>query len=182
VLSLLLLIAMFMTCTSSNSRRKARNNVTDVSVSGQTPAERDAASDEQFKSRFDAVVNGLNANIDQCFRQCYSYISSPWYLQGDDKPNWTHHRHILTDSMLVEYTDIVTKKRGAANIYRIPTPSPRYYDCYYKINHLNNLYDSLYKYVENYETYHYGFNSALSNLRAEHLKLQEDLIACRRSF
>ncbi len=182
VLSMLLLLGLFMTCSANNFRRMANRPAIDVGGSGQTTAQRNAASDEQFKARFNAVVSGLNSNIDQCFHQCYSYLSSPWYLQGDNKPTWASHRHVLTDSMLEEYTNIVTKKRSAASTYSIPTPSPRYYDCYYKINQLFNIYDSLFKYVENYETYHYGFSPAISNLNAEHTKLQEELNACSRSF
>lgn len=181
VLTLLLMIGLYLSYFISNSRQMTNNIVVEVD-SVQSTAQRNANSDDKFKARFDTVVNGLNADIDQCFSQCYSYLSSPWYLQGDAKPTWTRHRHILTDSMQEEYNKIVIKKHAAASTYDIPTPSPQYYDCFVKVRGLFNLYNSLYKYAENYESYHYGFSAALSNLSFEHMKLIEELKVCRSSF
>jgi len=182
VLLLLLLIAVLVTCSFSISQRKTNRTVIEVVGSRQSAAQLNAANDERFKAEFDAIVSGMNANIDQCFRQCNNYLYSPWYLQGDDKPAWVSQRHVLTESMQQEYSDITAKKLKVKNMYSIPTPSPRYYDCYSKVRHLFSIYDTLYQYVENYQTYYYGFRETLSSLNAEHIKLQEELNVCRRSF
>jgi predicted Zn finger-like uncharacterized protein len=173
VLSLLLFSALCI-AWSMNNARKNKVLTEQLTRAAEGPARPGIPerSDAVFRERYDAVNTTLSENTNRCFLQCYSYVFA-WYQPVGPE-------HCLTPDMAQELVSITRKKSEVRTAYgQLPTPSPKYWDCYVKTKKLYNLYEDIYKITIDYRVRYNDLSGRLSGLNNEYYQLVEDINACK---
>ncbi len=178
VLSLLILMWVFMTCSMNNAknnrfiaenteemRRSTENSKVNV-----TPER----NDNDFKDKFGTAINLMISMTDACLSQNYSYKMT-WYQNAQP--------YFLTENLADNLATLKRQKHGAdAAFSSLPVPSHKYFDCYVKVRLLSNLQNQVCGLANAYTTHHYDFSERLSNISFELSKLRGELYACNESY
>jgi predicted Zn finger-like uncharacterized protein len=173
VLSLLVGLALFMTC-SMRSAERSRHNAENAAATTQSTRP-PMLDDKGFKERFDSTVEGISEQIDRCFVQCYNY-QTEWYHRGSQE-------HYLNPAMEEALQQIQQSRREVrTRAERLPTPTKPYWECYHKVKHLYNIYDDLYKLATDYRVHYHNLSDRLADLNGDYLKTREDLNACKENI
>lgn len=178
VLSLLVLLGVFMTCSMNSAKRNrflAENTAEMKKVTeGQGRNISPERNDNDFKERFNVVVDLLVSNTDACLTQNYIYKTS-WYQSGQPC--------FLTDN-LADSLGAINRRKAEANsaFGRLPTPSKKFFDCYVKVRGLSNLHGEVCGLANSYSTYYPDFSERLSNFNFEFSKTKDELNVCRDSL
>ncbi len=178
VLSLLVLLGFFMTCSMNSARRNKfyAENTTEMrkAAEGQGHNVSPERNDNDFKERFNPVVDLLVTNTDACMTQNYNYKSS-WYQNAQP--------YFLTESLSDSLGAINRRRIEADSAFsRLPTPSKNYFDCYVKVRGLSNLHGEVCGLANSYRNYYPDFSERLSNFSFEFNKTKDELYACRDRF
>jgi len=177
VLSLLVLLGVFMTC-SVNSAKRNRLHAENGAGMGKTTERNTVASPERndavFRDRFSTVVDLMTANTDACLGQLYNYKTS-W--QHNSQPNFLTEN--LSDSL--ERINMQHREVKSA-VTSLPTPSNKYYACYVKLKELSHQNRQVCGMANAYTTYFHDFNERVSNFNFEFNRIRADLHECKNTI
>jgi predicted Zn finger-like uncharacterized protein len=175
VLSLLVLLGIFMTCSMNSAKRNRYYAENTAEMRKATEGPNRSASPERndsvFKERFNPAVELLISSTDDCLSQNYNYKSS-WYQNAQP--------YFLTENLADNLNTINRKRREAESAFnRLPSPSKKYLDCHVKLRGLSNLNREVCSLANSYSTYYPDFSDRLSNINFEFSKTRDELNACR---
>lgn len=175
VLSLLVLLLLFMTCSMNSAKRNRfyAENTAEMRKAAEGGVDKRSAGkkDDIFREKFATVVEGMIANTEACLSQNYDYKSS-----------WNHgSQPCFLSPSLTDNLGRINRQRHEAEtaFYGLPTPSKRYFACYSKSKELSHLNKQVCGMANAYGSYIPDFNDRLSNFNFEFSRIKGALNECK---
>jgi len=174
VLSLLVLLGLFMTCSMNSAKRNRfyAEHTAELrkSTEGNSANRSSERNDSVFADRFGTAVDLIISNTDACIGQNYNYKTS-WYQNSQPC--------FLTESLSNNLSRINLQRREAESaVNRLPTPSRKYQACHVTIKEMANLNRQVCGMANDYKTHYQDFSERLSNFNFEFSRLKAELNEC----
>lgn len=175
VLSLLILLVIFMTCSMNSAKRNRifAENTAEMrkATEGQGNKASQEKNDSVFREKFLNAADLMINSTDACIGQIYNYKTSlsqgyqGTYLSGNTMENLNRIN--------------MQRSQASSAVNALPYPSEKYHDCYTKMRELSNINGQVCGMVREYTSFYQGLNERLSSLNFEFSKIRNDLNVCK---
>jgi hypothetical protein len=178
ILSLLVLLIIFMTCSINSARRNRyfAENTAQMSkaAEGGGKVASSGRNDSIFKERFTPAVEMMASSADACLTQNYNYKAS-WYQNTQP--------YFLSENLKNSLSRANRQQKDAETaINGLPTPSQKYYACYVKAKGLTNLNKQICAMANAYASNIPDFSERLSHFNFEFSRINGEINDCKESL
>ncbi len=180
VLSLLVLLGIFMTCSMNGARRNKfyAENTEAMRKAAEGGPNRSKPDDNRILPQLGAFERLVGEAANQCLSQCDRY-SIAWYDKSE--PGMNMYRDHYLDSTMTEQLEALRAAKCTVDrdFRALGTPSQPYWPYYQKVKALYNVYNSLYNLATTPETHYYDFRGIVSKNDAELRQIINELEGLR---